>query len=80
MISESERARMQVGCKQAARALAEDKVLKVFLSGDSDKKISAPIEAAANEKNVDIFYVPTMKELGALCGIDVGASCAVILK
>lgn len=80
MISESEKARLQVGYKQAVRALAEDKVKKVFLSDDCDKKISSSVEKSAKEKNADVFYVPTMKELGDLCGIEVGASCAVILK
>ncbi len=80
MISEAEKARMQVGYKQAVRALAENKVQKIYLAGDCDEKISAPIEKAAQEKNAEIFYIPTMKELGALCGIDVGSSCAVILK
>ena len=80
MISESEKAQMRVGYKQTVRALAEDNVKKVFLSRDCDTKISAPIEKAANEKNAEVFYVSTMKELGDLCGIEVGASCAVILK
>jgi large subunit ribosomal protein L7A len=80
MISESEKANMQVGYKQAVRALAEDKVSKVFLAGDCDAKISAPIEKTAGEKGVQLFYIPTMKELGVLCGIEVGASCAVVLK
>lgn len=80
MISESEKAQMRVGYKQVVRALAEDKVKKVFLSGDCDRSISEPIEKAAKEKNTEVFFVPTMKELGDLCGIEVGASCAVILK
>ncbi|MGN0148870.1 MAG: ribosomal L7Ae/L30e/S12e/Gadd45 family protein [Clostridia bacterium] len=80
MISEAEKAHMQVGYKQALRALAEDKVSKVFLSGDCDTKISAPIEKTANEKGVPLYYIATMKELGSLCGIEVGASCAVVLK
>ena len=80
MISESEKARMQVGFKQALRALNEGRVSKVFLSNDCDNKISAPIENAAKEKGAELFYIPTMRELGDLCGIEVGASCAVILK
>lgn len=80
MISESEKARMQVGYKQAVRALAEDKVTKICLAEDCDEKIRIQIEKAAENKNAEIFRVPTMKELGTICGIDVGASCAVILK
>ena len=80
MISEAEKTRLQVGYKQAVRALGEGRVQKVFLSDDCEKKISAPIEELASQKGVQVFFVPTMKELGAMCKIDVGASCAVILK
>lgn len=80
MISEAEKQRLQVGCKQAVKALNENKVQKVFLSDDCESKIKAPIEELASKNNTQVFYVPTMKELGNMCGIDVGASCAVILK
>ncbi len=80
MISESEKAHMRVGYKQAVRALAEDKVEKVFLSDDCDEKISQAVKKAAEGKSALLVCVPTMKELGSICGIEVGASCAVILK
>lgn len=80
MISEGEKARLQVGFKQAVRALNEDKVEKVFLSEDCDSSIKDPIEVLCSEKNVALFYVPTMLELGRMCEIEVKASCAVILK
>ncbi|MDD6483843.1 MAG: ribosomal L7Ae/L30e/S12e/Gadd45 family protein [Clostridiales bacterium] len=80
MITEAEKTRLQVGYKQAVRALGEDRVLKVFLADDCERKISAPIEELASQKDVQVFYIPTMKELGAMCGIEVGASCAVVLR
>jgi large subunit ribosomal protein L7A len=80
MISEAEKSHLQVGFKQAVRALNENLVLKVFLADDCEERISAPIEDAAAKTDAQVFYIPSMKELGAMCGIDVGASCAVILK
>lgn len=80
MISETEKQRLQVGYKQAVKALNENRVQKVFLSDDCELKIKTPIENLASKYNVQVFYVPTMKELGAMCGIDVGSSCAVILN
>jgi large subunit ribosomal protein L7A len=37
------------------------------------------IEEAQN-KNIQIVYVDSMKKLGKACGIDVGAATAVIVK
>lgn len=69
-----------VGFKQVLRAVKDGKAEKVYLSDDCESKISNPIERAASEMNVQIIYIPTMKELGEMCGIDVGASCAVEIK
>ena len=80
MISEAEKARLLIGFKQVKRALSEGRAEKVFLSGDCETKISAPVETLAGENNVQLFYIATMKELGELCGISVKASCAVVLK
>lgn len=80
MISESDKLNMMVGYKQTLRAINEDKANKVYLAEECDDKIRSSVEAAANTKNVQMFYVKSMRELGEMCGIEVGASCAVILK
>ena len=80
MISEADKAKLAVGFKQVVRAVKEGKAAKIFLAEDCESKISVPVEQAASEKGVQLFYVPTMKELGELCGIDVSSSCAVVLK
>lgn len=80
MISESERKYLQVGYKQTLRALAQNRAKKVFLSDDCDVKLLSSLENEAQKTDAAVFYIPTMRELGALCGIDVGASCAVVLK
>ena len=80
MISDAEKERLIVGFKQALRAVKENRAAKIFLANDCESRISAPLEQAASAGETDIFYIDTMKELGTMCGIDVGASCAVVLK
>lgn len=80
MISDSERLKLQVGYKQALRALNEDKASKIFIAEDSDTNMKNSLENLAGQKNTPMFFIPSMKELGNMCSIEVGASCAVILK
>lgn len=80
MISEAERPRLHIGYKQAMRALGENKADKLFIALDTEDKIRLPLEKKAADLGIEAVGVPTMKELGAICGIDVGASCAIILK
>ena len=40
----------------------------------------AKLKIAADNSGCSIVYIETMTELGKICGIDVGASCACILK
>ena len=80
MISDAEKERLIVGFKQALRAVKENRAAKIFLANDCESRISAPLEQVASAGETDIFYIDTMKELGTMCGIDVGASCAVVLK
>lgn len=80
MIGEAEKAKLHVGYKQAVRALNEDKAAKVFVAEDCDDHIKSGVQKLASEKNTPVFFVPSMKELGSICSIEVGASCAVVLK
>lgn len=80
MFSDADKAKLRVGYKQAMRALNESKAEKIFLADDCDGHIKDGIEKLAGEKNTPVFYVPTMKELGAMCSIEVGSSCAAVLK
>lgn len=80
MISESDKLNMMVGYKQTLRAINEDKADRVYLAEECDDKIRLSVEAAAENKKIQLFYVKSMRELGSICGIEVGASCAVILK
>lgn len=80
MIGDAEMSRLQVGYKQAVRALNENKAEKVFVAEDCDGFIKTEIDKIAQASNTPVFFISTMKELGNMCKIEVGASCAVILK
>lgn len=69
-----------VGLKQSIKAIRNNMDKKIYLAKDCDGKILKQIEDAADGRTLEnIVYVDTMKELGILCGIDVGATIAVVL-
>ena len=78
MITDTDKQHMTVGLKQTLRAIENGNVNKVFLAEDCDSSIRVSVETAASNANASMFYVKTMRELGRMCGIEVGASCAVI--
>lgn len=80
MINADEMLKLQVGYKQAVRALNDGKAAKIFIAEDSDLHIRNGLTELAEKQNTPAFFVPAMKELGHMCSIEVGASCAVILK
>ena len=80
MISEAETAKLHVGYKQAVRALTSGNATKIYIAEDCEDRMKKEIAALADEHNALVTYVPTMKELGQMCRIDRGASCAAVLK
>jgi large subunit ribosomal protein L7A len=69
-----------VGVKQSRRAIKEGKAETVFIARDADSRLKGSIEELCEEKGIRIEYVPTMQELGDICGIEVGAAVATMLK
>ncbi|MFO7154349.1 MAG: ribosomal L7Ae/L30e/S12e/Gadd45 family protein [Caldicoprobacter oshimai] len=69
-----------VGTKQTLKAINAGKAVRVYLAKDVDEYISERIKKECEKNNVPIFYVNSMKELGRICGIDVGAATAAILR
>lgn len=68
-----------IGLKQTLKAIQNDKAVKVYLATDSDDYIKKSVMDACAQKNLEIVYVSTMKELGEACGIDIGASTAAVI-
>lgn len=69
-----------VGTNQVRRALLKDKVEKVFIAEDAEKKVVKDIIDMCNEKGIEIVYVETMRKLGKQFNIDVSAASAALLK
>lgn len=68
-----------VGIKQATKAINNNTCIKLYVAKDVDSKLLNPLVTKAKDKDIEIIYVENMKELGKLCGIEVGASAAAIL-
>lgn len=69
-----------VGLKQALKAIKERKAEKIFVAGDVDDYVLDKIEKACSIEGYEIIEVDSMKILGEICGIEVGAAVAVTLK
>jgi large subunit ribosomal protein L7A len=69
-----------VGIKQSIKAIKSGEAKAVYAALDADTKLIDPVVKLAQENSLDVHYVNTMKDLGRLCGIDVGAATAVLFK
>ncbi|MBG9542277.1 50S ribosomal protein L7ae-like protein [Cytobacillus firmus] len=67
-----------VGTKQTVKALKLGTIDEVVVASDADPRITAKVVNTANEMNVPIVYVDSMKKLGKACGIEVGAAAVAI--
>ena len=80
MLSELNTASKVVGAKQTKRALSDGRATKVFLAADADPRVTEPLARLAQEAGASVEEVPSMKELGAACGIAVGAAVAALVR
>lgn len=69
-----------IGVKQASKSIKNGLGKVLYVAKDADHKLTTSLVDSAEEHSVEVIYVETMKELGKLCGIEVGASAALILK
>ena len=69
-----------VGVKQSRRALKDGLVKTAYLAQDVEDSVRIPLEELCAEQGVSVEWVSTMQELGASCGISVGAAVAVVLR
>ena len=80
MISELGGSNKVVGAKQAKRALRDGRAVRLFVAMDADPRLLQPLVQEAVNRQVPVSQVSSMKELGASCGIAVGAAVAVLLR
>ncbi|HVJ47543.1 L7Ae/L30e/S12e/Gadd45 family ribosomal protein [Desulfitobacterium sp.] len=67
-----------VGVKQTQRALEKGIVRQVFLAKDAEQHVLRPIIESCRTQGIEMIEIPTMVELGKVCGIDVGAAVAAL--
>ena len=80
MISEQEKAFLKTGFKEVLKSVEKNLAEKIFIAEDVSSSMKDKLTDSAKASGCSVLYVETMKELGRNCGIDVGASCACILK
>ncbi|WP_409252527.1 50S ribosomal protein L7ae-like protein [Bacillus sp. SCS-153A] len=69
-----------VGTKQTVKALKSGLVSQLVVADDADRKVTSKVIQAANDMNVPVTRVDSMRKLGKSCGIDVGAAAVAIIK
>lgn len=80
MISETELQKLKIGFKEVTKLIAENRAGRVIVAQDCEDKIKNPLFESAKKFGIELEYAPNMRELGKLCGIDIGASCAAVAK
>ena len=68
------------GMRQTVKAIENDTAREVYIARDAEDKVTLPVIQLCRDKEIPIFYVETMAELGKACSIKVGAAMAAILK
>ncbi|MGN1349937.1 MAG: ribosomal L7Ae/L30e/S12e/Gadd45 family protein [Anaerovoracaceae bacterium] len=67
---------MIVGIKQTLRMLEQGKITEIFVARDADFYVTRNVLEAAKAARIPIHYVESMKKLGNICGIEIGAAVA----
>lgn len=72
-----------IGVKQSVKTLKNlqnTNNVQLHVAKDADEKVIKSLLELAENKKLDIIYIDTMKELGEMFNIDVGAAAALILE
>jgi large subunit ribosomal protein L7A len=69
-----------IGTKQTVKALKDGTASELIIASDAEAKVTAAVVKLAQEVNIPIIYVDSMKKLGKACGIEVGASTVAIIS
>lgn len=69
-----------VGLKQVLRALDADQLSAVYLADDADEPIRRRVIERCEACGVAVKQIESMRALGTVAGIDVGAATAGILR
>lgn len=79
MLSQLKKGNRVVGLKQTRKALSARRARCVFLAEDADPAVTDALAGQCRAEEIPCVMVPSMKELGTACGIQVGAAAAALL-
>ena len=69
-----------VGAKQVLKAVEAGEAVRVFIASDADVFVTRRVYDACREKGVQVTEVPSMRELGEACGVQVKAAAAAVKR
>lgn len=69
-----------IGIKQSTKMIKSGLGKTLYVAKDAEEQLTRPVIDLADTMNLEIVYINTMKELGKLCGIDVGAAVTLLVK
>lgn len=69
-----------IGIKQVTKAIKRGQAKKIFIAADAEARVTEPLIEIAKAQDVLLETLATMKELGAACGIEVGAAAVAVLE
>ncbi|SMG59222.1 large subunit ribosomal protein L7A [Paenibacillus aquistagni] len=73
-------AKVKIGTKQTMKMVEQDLAIEVFVALDADAKLISKVSSLCRKKSVKLTEVATMKELGKVYGIDVGAAMVAVVN
>lgn len=69
-----------IGIKQCKKAITNREGKILYIAEDADMKLLESLVEIAKQNNIEVRFIESMRILGKMCGIDVGASATMILK
>lgn len=69
-----------VGIKQTKAAIRDGKAMTIYIADEADFSVISGVVELCRGAGIEPVRVPTLKELGRACGIDVPCAAAAVLK
>lgn len=69
-----------IGVKQCRKFIQLGKGKVLYVAKDADARLISPLIELAEEMNVKIVEISTMKELGSMSGIQVKSAATLIIE
>ncbi|MBE3556395.1 MAG: ribosomal L7Ae/L30e/S12e/Gadd45 family protein [Firmicutes bacterium] len=68
------------GIRQVQRALNRDSAILLVVAEDAEARLTAPLVQLAEKRRIAVQRVPSMRQLGRACRLEVGTAACLILQ